>query len=330
MNLKSYFCCKLLNMKKFFGFVVIIFFFNACNDGDVAIQDISFENVIGANCDKTVYKIKGNEIIFFKITEDDLAFINDQTEKDIPRKYFINSKNTVTYRTYNSAVTGANVCAAGTATPSLVEEWTATGGTIEITSTVSKTIGSATIENANSETIDGYNMLVIFKNVTFKKPNGEQFYEEFRFGNFKPSFNTLSFSEFSQQPIKKCSTNSNLTSKIGLSSLISFDNSVSGLILNSPTPINSPRTVTITGSNKLFYRVFENLNLNTYECAKIYLATDTTLKQEWVATTGSVEVTTTTSGGSFIHKIYLKGVKFKRGNSEFYLGDKFLLGELTL
>jgi hypothetical protein len=327
MKLKSYFCSKLLIMKKFFGLLALLFLINSCDDGDVAVQDISFENATGAICTNLAYKIKGNEVLIINFADIKKAFIDDQTIANKPISLNIADGNSVTYRAYNDVPTASNFCGAlPPASPIVVEEWTATGGTIEITSTISKTTSTATTGNTNQETIDGYNQLIILRNVTFKKPNGDQFYEEFRFGTIKPDFTRLNFEIFKQQTIEKCETNNNLTSKNGITSLISFDNS-SGIIQNSATIVGSPRVATISPTNNLYYRVFDNLNFITYKCATSYLTTDSTLKQEWNATSGTVEVTTESSATNFIHKVRLKGVKFKKGNTEFYLGDDFELGE---
>lgn len=314
-------------MRKFFGILFLFFLINACDDGDVAVQDISFEQVEGLKCNDNgiVYKIKGNEVLILNIPKDSLAFKDDLTIVDKPRIYSINSNTTVTYRAYNSVPTGANFCGAiPPATPIVIEEWTAIGGTIEITSTITKT----TDETTKAETITGYNHLVILKNITFKKPNGEQFYEEFRFGNYKTTITPLNFTVFTNN-IKKCNngTSSNLTSNNGLSSLISFDNNPD---LIQPILTNgTPRVATISTNNNLYYRVFGGLSQTTdLTCAKTFLSTDTTLQQEWKATTGTVEVTTSPNGAAFIHEVRLKGVKFKKGNSEFYLGDNFLLGKI--
>ncbi len=312
-------------MKKFFGILFLLFLINACDDGDVAVQDISFEDVEGLKCNENgiVYKIKGNEVLILNIPKDSLAFKDDQTIANKPRIYAINSNTTVTYRAYNSVPTGANFCGAiPPATPIVIEEWTAIGGTIEITTTISKT----TDETTKAETITGYNHLVILKNVTFKKPNGEQFYEEFRFGNYKTTITPLSFTVFTND-IKKCINGTNLTSNNGVISLISFDNNSD--LIQSILTNGTPRIATISTANNLYYRVFVGLSQSTdLACTKTFLPTDTTLQQEWKATSGSVEVTTESIGNAFIHTVRLKGIKLKKGNSEFYLGDDFLLGQI--
>ena len=56
-------------MKKFLLLFIVIAFCFACDDGNVEVQDINFESGTGTVCDRTIYKIKGNEILFFKVTE---------------------------------------------------------------------------------------------------------------------------------------------------------------------------------------------------------------------------------------------------------------------
>ena len=314
-------------MKKFFYLMSILFLLNACDDGDVAVQDISFESATGAICGSLAYKIKGNEVLIINFKDISKALINDQTKPKEPIVLNI-TDNSVTYRAYNAVPTAANFCGAlPPASPIVVEEWTATGGTIEITSTTSKTTSTATTGNINAETIDGYNQLIILRNITFKKPNGEQFYEELRFGNIKSDFTPLNLT-FNLQDIERCtdSGNNNLTARNGISTLISFNN-ITNLIQNTVT--TTPRVAAISAPNNLYYRVFTNFDVIASKCALTYATTDTSLKQEWKATSGSVEVITTSSGAVFIHKVYLKGVRFQKGNSEFYLGDDFLLGEIS-
>ena len=311
-------------MKKFVAFIVLLVFIISCNDGNIAVQDISFDNVIGSNCGNLSYKIKGNEVLIIKFADINKAYILDQTLKDIPIVLTIDANNPITYRVYNSVPTDANFCGnqVPPAQPIVVEEWTATSGTIEITTTISKTTNTTT----NATTITGYNNFVQLKNITFNKPNGDQFYEIFNFGNINIPFPALNFAF--DQPIIKCATSSILTSKIGTVALISFDNAGTNIIQNVVTPVNNPRIAAVdVVNNKLFYRVFSNLDVNNYLCKSAFTTVDS-MVQEWTATTGTIEVTTTESGGLFTHKVRLKGVKFTKGNSDFYLGDDFYLGQI--
>ena len=71
---------------------------------------------------------------------------------------------------------------------------------------------------------------------------------------------------------------------------------------------------------------------NAYFCT---LPTATpTLTQQWdavdgiAATSGIIEVTTTTLASGFQHTIRLKNVTLKKENSEFSLGNDYLFGTL--
>jgi hypothetical protein len=311
-------------MKNLIAFLVLLFLIVSCNDGNVAVQDISFDNVTGSNCVNLSYKIKGNEVLIIKFDDISKAYLLDQTPIDKPIILNIDAKNPVTYRVYNGVPTAANFCGnqLPPAEPIVVEEWTATSGTIEITTTVSKSTNTTT----NATTINGYNNFVQLKNITFKKPNGDQFYETFNFGNINVAITPLNLSF--DQPIEKCASSQIFTSKIGVVALMSIENSGINLIDKVVTPINNPRTIVLNSTNnKLFYRVFENLDVLNYKCKTTFLGTDD-MTQEWIASTGSIEVETTESGGQYTHKFFLKGVNLIKQNSDFYLGDNFYLGQI--
>lgn len=291
----------------------------SCNDGNVTVQDISFESVNAAACGQLVYKVKANEILILKITENDKAFSNDQTLLNTPRVYNINTNNTVSFRSYNGVASANNICGNPPATkPDVVEEWTATGGTIEITTTINKSVNATT----NATTIVGYNHYIVFRNITFVKPTGNQFYDSFIFGYYKTTITPLNLS-FSNA-VNKCTSGLNdiITSKIGSVALLSYD--------NNPSNINTTlgiKTATISATNNLYYRTFTSLDSNNYLCNSTF-TTGSTLLQEWKATSGTVEITTVTNGGTSLkHTVNLKAVTIQSGNSDFYLGDNFNLGE---
>ena len=96
----------------------------------------------------------------------------------------------------------------------------------------------------------------------------------------------------------------------------------------------TPRTALISATNKLSYRLYSNAITNAYFCAATIPATPT-LSQQWdavngiEATSGIIEVSTTSLGAGYLHTIRLKKVTLKKGNSEFSLGDDYLFGTLT-
>ncbi len=305
-------------MNKLIGFLAILFLVNACDDGDVAIQDIKFEDVAGAGCGQIVYKLKGNEALILKITQIDSAFKNDQTKLNEPRIYAIDASNQVIYRAYNGVVSSDNICSTPPATkPDNTEEWTATGGTIEITTTINKTTDPIT----NASTIVGYNHFVQFKNITFRKPNGDQFYDVYNFGTYKTTITPINLTFSNTVTLCTAGTNNIITNRRGTVALLSYD--------NNPNNLNASigvKNAVISATNKLFYRTFSALNINNYLCVSAF-GLGSNLEKEWVATTGSVEITTTSNSTGFKHTINLKGVTLKNGNSDFYLGDNFNAGE---
>lgn len=310
-------------MKKYFAFFIVILINIACNDGNIAVQDISFDSVAGFNCGNISYKIKGNEVLIIKYDDISKAYLTDQTLPNAPTSLVISAANPVTYRVYNAPPTAANFCGSPVppATPIVVEEWTATSGTIEITTTIAKMTDTAT----NATRISGYNNLVFLKNVTFKKPNGDQFYETFSFGNMSLSINQLNLT-FADD-IKQCLAPKILTAKIGAVALMSFDNS-DNLIQNIATTAGNRRISTINSTtNKLIYRTFSALDPANYLCKSAFLPADS-LVDEWKAVSGTVEVETTQTGLLFSHKVFLKGVKFVRKNSDFYFGDDVQVGKI--
>lgn len=310
-------------MKKFFVYIIIIVLNFSCNDGNLKVQDISFDNVTGSNCGNLSYKIKGNQVLIIKFDDITKVYKPDQTLTNAPLTFPISSVNPVTYRVYSGVPSSVNFCSTPVppATPIVVEEWIATSGSIEVTSTVSRSTNATT----NATTITGYNNFVQLKNVTFKKPNGDQFYETFSFGNISVAITPLNITF--PDDIKQCATPKILTSKIGSVALMSFDN-LDNLIQNIATNTGNPRVSVINSTtNKLLYRTFSVLDLNNYLCKTTFTPADTML-QEWKAISGKVEVETTQTGALFTHKVTLKNVKLVWNNSDFYLGDKFELGKL--
>jgi len=136
----------------------------ACDDGNVTVQTINFDSVTAHNCNDLVYKLNSNEAFIIEITENALAFTNEPTVSNTPKTYQISSANHVVYRFYNGTVATANICSTiPPATPSVSEEWIATSGTIEITTTANKSTNSAT----NGTRITGFNHYIVLRNITF-------------------------------------------------------------------------------------------------------------------------------------------------------------------
>jgi hypothetical protein len=257
------------------------------------------------------------------------SFTNEPTEIGTPTEITISGSNRVVYRFYNGTVAANNICETiPPATPSVTDQWTATGGTIQIITTAIKTTNTTD----NSTRISGYNHNIIFKNITFTKANGTQVYETFPFGDYVTTTTSLPFGF--DETTERCTANTpNLLYNYSGSEALTLDIDPS-LIDNTVTPLNSPRTGILgTTTNKLTYRLYAGLIPTSYFC-NTSIPTTPAISQEWNAIagvsgiSGIVEVTTTTNGTGFKHTIVLKKATLKKGNSDFSLGDSYIYGDL--
>ena len=317
-------------MKRILCILSLLLFITACDDGNLTVDVIDFSEVPAQKCSAkdVIYKVKDAEMLFIEIPA--TTFTNDQTPDGEPIEVAVNSTNKVTYRKYDGPVTSLNICpTVPDATPNLKEEWYATAGTIQITSTAIK----STNTTENSTRITGYTYNIIFKNITFQKPTGPQVYETFVFGNYATTVSPLAFG-FNQLVDKSTCTGDNRIFDFSGSEVFTLDVAdYNTLFESTETPTGTPRTALISATNKLSYRLYSNAITNAYFCASPTPLTPT-LKQEWdaingiAATSGIIEVTTTALLTGFQHTIRLKKVTLKKGNSEFSLGDDYLFGTL--
>jgi hypothetical protein len=314
-------------MKRVLSLLVFAWALNGCDDGNLIQEDINFEDATTQSCstNNIIYKLNDKEALLLEIPQ--TSFKNEPSG-DTPTTLSINGTNRVVYRFYNGTVTSDNICETiPPATPVVNNQWNATDGTIQITTTSVKTVNTT----ENSTRISGYSHNIVFKNITFAKENGTQVYETFPFGTYTTSATTLPFNF--DKILDKCS-NSNLVYDFTTSEALMLNIDPS-LIINEITAADAPRKGLIsTSKNSLTYRLFADLLTGSYFC-NATTPTTPALKEEWNAVagvtdvSGIVEVTTTTNGpNSFKHTIVLKKVTLKKGNSSFLLGDNFIYGEL--
>lgn len=315
-------------MKRFIGFLALVLLLNACDDGELTVQTIDFTSVAAVKCDLNdiIYKLNGSEILALEIPEAPVpqnAFINEPTVT--PREILLNATNKVVYRSYNGAVSSGNICATLPATsPNVIEEWTANSGRIEIVTT--QVLNTNTTTNAT--TITKYNHYIVFKDITFIKPNGVQVYETFVFGNYQTNATTLPFG-FDVNSVQKCSSSNQIYNFSGSESL-TLDIAPSLY----PNAVGTQLGV-ISATNKVTYKLFTSGLSQSYFCVTPAPSTPI-LNQQWNAVdgvsnvSGIIEVITTTeSATSYRHFIHLKKVTFKKGNSTFTLGDDYLYGSFV-
>lgn len=314
-------------MKKIIGLFALMLTLNGCDDGDITIEEINFEDVTAVKCNlnDVLYKIKDNEALLIEIDNFENFFTNDASEEGVPTVITINnSTNKVIYRAYSGEVATGNICATiPLATPNVIEEWVATSGTIEITTTAN-VVPNTTSTAGNATKITGYTHYIEFKNVTFLKPNGvEQLYETYVFGDYTTS-TSLPFG-FNVDNVAKCPTTNEVYNYSGKESLVlnldsSFFTSTVGA---HKMPISATNTVT--------YKLFETALTADYFCTSPFPTTPV-LAEEWngidgvIDVSGEIEVITTEVAPNFEYTIHLKKVTLKRGNAEFYLGDDYIYG----
>lgn len=319
-------------MKRVISLLVLVLLINACDDGNLIQETISFDDVSVQSCSTNdiLYKINSQESLILQIPF--TSFTNEPTDTGSPTLINIDdSTYRVLYRSYNAAITSDNICnIIPPATPIVNEQWTASSGVIQITTTAVKTTNTTT----NSTTITGYNHNIVFKNISFTKPNGTQVYETFSFGDYVTSATSLAFGF--DEVLEQCASSKQIYD-YSSSESFTLSNIEASLIVNTETPTGSPRTALVgSSSNVLNYRLFTGGVISSSYFCNTTTPSTPTVSQDWQAvsgvsgTSGIIEVTTIKNGTSaYKHTIVLKKVSLKKGNSTFSLGDTYTYGELT-
>ena len=315
-------------MKRVVSLLFFALLLNGCDDGDLVLEDISFENTEIKNCvnNNIFYKLENTKVLLLEM--DKTLLPSESTPIDNPKIIELVSPNRVVYRFYNGIPAVDNICETiPPLTPVATDQWNATAGKIEIITTAKKEVDLVN----NSSKIVGYNHNVTFKNITFATSTVPVTYESLNFGNYSTNLTTSVPSTFGTA-LKQCPSSKQIyinTSSEALTLDIDPD-----LLVSTPTPLNEPRTGLISATkNKLIYRVYSGLLTSDYFCTTP-VPTTPVISQEWNAVagisnvSGIVEVTTTTNGTGFKHTIVLKKVTMKKGNSDFLLGDNYIYGEL--
>ena len=321
----SIFVQNSIKMKRFLVILIGLFFLNGCDDGNLTQESIDFEDIATQSCstNNIIYKLKEKEALLLVIPN--TVFPSEPATTIIN----IDASNQVFYRFYDGTVTSNSICnTVPPITPVAINQWIATSGKIQITTTTIKTTNTTD----NSTRITGYNHNIVFKDITFLRSDGtSQLNETMVFGDYTTS--ATSFPVVFDKVLEKCSLNTP-------NQLYDYNSSES-LTLNvdpallSTTTLNTVKTGLIsTTTNKLTYRVFSGLLTASYFC-NVTTPTTPIISQEWIAlngvsaVSGIIEVITVSNGpGSFKHTITLKKVTLKNGNNDFSLGDSYLYGDL--
>lgn len=318
-------------MKRLLSIVMIVLFVSGCDDGNLTIENISFETATMQSCstNNILYKLKDKEALLLEIPK--TIFTNEPSVTGSPTIINIdNSTYRVVYRFYNGAITSDNICnTIPPADPIVTDQWTATSGQIQIITTAIK----STNTTDNSTRITGYNQNITFNNITFNRTSGTQVYETFPFGNYVTTTASLPFAF--GKIVEQCASSKQLYN-YNSSEALTISNIDPALIVNVETPLNTPRTAVISATkNVLAYRLYSNGVLTpTYFCNSITPILPS-VSEEWLGVNGlagsggTIEVTTIKSGTvAYKHTIVLKNATLKKGNNDFKLGDNYQYGEL--
>ena len=318
-------------MKRVFSLLVLVFLLNSCDDGNLTLETIDFEDAQTLSCstNNIIYKLKEKEALLLEIPK--TTFKNEPTVPGTPTVIDIdNSTYRVVYRFYNGTVAADNICnTIAPATPIVTDQWTATSGKIEITTTTITATGTI----PGSTIITGYNHRIVFKNITFDKGNGTQVYETFVFGDYVTPASTLPFGF--DKNVEQCSVSKDVYNYTS-SEALTLENLDATLIVNTETPLNTPRTALIGSvKNKLIYRLYSNGVLTPSYFCNLINPPLPTISEEWngvngvSGVSGVIEVTTIKSGTTaYKHTIIIKNATLMKGNSSFKLGDIYTYGEL--
>lgn len=318
-------------MKRVFSLLFFVLLLNGCDDGNLTLETIDFEDAATQTCSDNdiIYKLKESEALLLEIPK--TTFANEPTDPSSPIVLDINNtSNRVIYRFYDGIVSSENICnTIPPAKPYITDQWTATSGKIEITTTTITSTGSI----AGSTVITGYNHRIVFKNITFAKTNGTQVYETFVFGDYITSATPLPFGF--DKTAEQCS-NTKQVYNYNSGESFTLDNLDPNLIANIETPVNTPKTALIGDvKNKLTYRIFTNGILTPSYFCNLIPPPLPTVSEEWNGAkgveniSGIIEVSTIKSGTTaFKHTIVIKNATLKKGNSSFKLGDVYTYGDL--
>ncbi len=317
-------------MKNIWKLLIFILLLNGCDDGDLEVEEIDLGEATPTKCSENniLYKLNSNEVLILLIPEDQEPYKNIVQTVEYP----INSSNQVLFRIYNGQIGTDNICATiQPGTPQITEEWIAGAGTIIITTTP---VYSTPDLTTGATEILKYNHNIVFQNIVFQKPDGNQVYEEMIFGDYLTSATTLPFS-FVPDDVEIC-TSKNTIYNVPLSRIES-------LVIQDIDPNlikNEVGTVTqVIGntSNQLVYQLYNSavqLPVSDYFCATTTPILPS-IKEIWSGVignlesqTGIIEVVTTEEGTGYSHEIRLKNVTFSNGNTTFYYGNNILYGIL--
>jgi hypothetical protein len=324
---------KKKSMKKFLVLLCCGLLLNSCNDGDIKVESFDFESAQTQTCgdltnDFFLYKFNGNEALIIQIPQ--TRFVNKETPEGTPTQVTIEGAVKVIYRVYDGPVSVSTLCSnIPPSSPTVIDEWNAEGGTIEITTRAVNTEVGSTGESL----IASFSHNIIFKNITFNRGNDEhQTTDQINFGTYTtPNLNKpVDFTTI--ESIQTCADGEFLFKLSGNQALLlNLDEAdLAALFPNEATTVGAPRELYISNQNQLNFIVYNNIVTLDNFCE----GNTGAISEIWAAQngvneiSGLIEVETTTSGSNYIHTVHFKNVRFTNSDGlEFTFGDDYLFGQ---
>lgn len=300
-------------MKKIIGLLVASAFITACDDGDMVFENLNFDGVQIQKCtdNELYFKINNNELLLVDFTRPISAtqsgsWLDSEVELDRRTSPPANADIKIYYRTYDGTVNNNVICSIiAPANPKVTSEYISVpGGTIFYTRTMTPAVNQGVVNISYAYTIN-------FQNITLTDGTSEIKYTSFPFGTYAYETTRLTFS------IPKFVYCSEENALAGHNAISDF----SKLIL--PDDFQFPTTATTRelqlNDNEYFsYLVYsENLS-NIAPCDTI----DKPIREEWIATEGTVIIETQTSATGQRHLLKIQNALFQKGNSSFVMTDR--------
>lgn len=170
-------------MKKALGLLFLVISIVSCDDGEIILKSFDFANQPVQKCtDKEfLFKTKNDELLLIRLSETtfNTNFINEET-LGTPREITLGGSNSVIYRKYSSSVNSNVICdAVPPASPYVVKEWVASGGTLLIETNA--------IFAIDGITVTGYTHNITFENISFVSGNESFSFTSYIFGDYVTS-----------------------------------------------------------------------------------------------------------------------------------------------
>ncbi len=157
--------------------------YNSCDDGDITLESFNFSSQQIQKCsgdNKTfLYKINDDELLLLDITAEPYTYDATYTTFPYTKSYAIdNNTVSIIYRLYSSTVASATLCDnIAPASPVVTNEWNATGGTIDVTTTQNF--------DTDGTTLLGYTYSFKLINVNFSNGTNSFSFEEYLVGSYQ-------------------------------------------------------------------------------------------------------------------------------------------------